>query len=73
MAIKIQKIIGEHGLQAVQCINGGCPAAILTDNGDIIVQGYILTVEERASLGQPAGEDYVRMPRHTFEKIAAQL
>jgi len=69
----IQKIIGENGVLPRLCANGQCPAAILADNGDVFVQGYVPASSEGAVLNAPAGESFVRMPRATFEKIARQV
>jgi hypothetical protein len=50
-----------------------CPAAILTDGGSVVIQGYTLSVADRSQLADPAGEDFVRMPLAVFEKIARQV
>jgi len=69
----IQKIIGEHGVQQQLCRGGLCPAAIIADNGDVFVQGFVPAPAEGAALTAPIGEGFVRMPRATFEKIARQV
>jgi hypothetical protein len=69
----IQKIIGENGALPQLCGNGQCPAAILADNGDVFVQGYVPAPAEGDALAAPAGEGFVRMTRTTFEKIARQV
>ena len=71
--MKIQKIIGENGVMPQLCGRGACPAAILADNGDVFVQGYIPAPAEGAQLTAPTGESFVRMSRATFEKIARQV
>lgn len=71
--MKIQKIIGETGVLPQLCARGACPAAILAENGDVFVQGYVPAPDEGAVLIAPAGEYFVRMPRATFEKIARQV
>ena len=68
--MKIQKIIGENGTMPQLCGRASCPAAIIADNGDVFVQGYIPAAGERVQLTAPEGENFVRMPRATFEKIA---
>ena len=55
------------------CGRGACPAAIIADNGDVFVQGYVPGSSENAVLTAPAGETFVRMPRAVFEKIARQV
>jgi hypothetical protein len=71
--MKIEKIISETGILPQLCGNGACPAAVLADNGDVFVQGYTLAPGESAELTAPAGENFVRMSRTTFEKIARQV
>ena len=69
--MKITKIIGENGAMPRMCNKGACPAAILAENGDVFVQGYIPVAGEE--LNAPIGEGFVRMPRATFEKIARHV
>ena len=71
--MNITKIIGENGVLPQLCGRGSCPAAILADNGDVFVQGYVPAPVEEAALPAPAGESFVRMPRAVFEKIARQV
>jgi hypothetical protein len=55
------------------CRGGGCPAAILTDGESIVIQGYTLSAADRSQLTVPTGEDFVKMPKAVFEKIAHQV
>ena len=71
--MKITHIIGEQGAMPQQCRNGACPSALLADNGDVFVQGFIPAPSEGAELTAPVGEAFVRMPRAVFEKIARQV
>jgi hypothetical protein len=71
--VNIQKIIGEKGEMPQLCGSGSCPAAILTEGGDLFVQGYVPSENESAQLSGPAGESFVKMPREVFEKIARQV
>ena len=71
--MKIERIIGEHGTMPQLCNRGACPAAIVTAEGDLFVQGYSLEAAEAAELTAPPGEGFVRMSRETFEKIARQV
>jgi hypothetical protein len=71
--MNIQKIIGEHGAMPQLCNNAACPAAILTEEGDVFVQGYLPDKEQSRSLSAPAGEGFVRMSKETFSKIVEQL
>jgi hypothetical protein len=70
--MKIQKIIGENGVMPQFCNGGSCPAAVVTD-GDIFIQGYVPASGERSQLSAPSGEEFVKMPRAVFEKIARQV
>lgn len=69
----IHKIIGEHGALSQLCRGGACPAAVLTAEGDVLVQGELLQGEESGQLAAPTGEGFVKMPRATFEKIARHV
>jgi hypothetical protein len=71
--MNILTIIGENGVAPQLCNQGGCPAAILTDDDTVVIQGYIPTEADRKQLRGPAGEDFVKMPRAVFEKIARQV
>jgi hypothetical protein len=71
--MKIQKIIGENGTMPQLCGRGACPAAILAENGDVFVQGYVPAPGESSELNAPVGESFVRMSRTTFDKIARQV
>jgi hypothetical protein len=71
--MKIQKIIGERGEQPQLCNGGGCPATILTEGDNVVIQGYTLSAADRADLSDPKGEDFVKMPRAVFEKIARHV
>jgi hypothetical protein len=71
--MKIQKIFGENGAMPQLCGKGQCPAAILADNGDVFIQGYVPDAADAAQLGAPVGETFVRMTRETFDKIARQV
>lgn len=69
----IKTIIGPNGTMPQLCNGGACPAAILAENGDVFVQGYLPTTTENAVLTAPSGESFVRMSRETFAKIAKQV
>ena len=71
--MKVQKIFGEAGALPQLCGNGQCPAAILGDDNNVYVQGYIPAPGESAVLTAPTGETFVRMPRATFEKISRHV
>jgi hypothetical protein len=71
--MKIEKIISEKGVVPELCNGGACPAAILTDGDTVFIQGYIASAEDRNHLTGPAGEDFVKMPRAVFERIAREV
>ena len=71
--MKIHKIIGANGEMPRLCNGGGCPAAILTEGDNVVIQGYTLSATDRSHLSDPTGEDFVKMPRAVFEKIARQV
>jgi hypothetical protein len=71
--MKIHKIIGEKGEMPQLCGSGSCPSAILTEGGDLFVQGYIPSNAENNHLSGPVGEGFVKMPREVFERIARQV
>ncbi|WP_411845618.1 hypothetical protein AAFN60_18545 [Roseibacillus persicicus] len=69
----IQKIIGENGPQDELCNGGSCPAAVVADDGNIYVQGYLPSPEAAATLIAPIGESFVGIPMDVAKKIAAQV
>ena len=69
----IHKIFGEKGEMPQLCNGGTCPAAILVEGDEVIIQGYVPSASEREQLTGPAGEDFVKMPRSVFERIARQV
>ena len=71
--MQIAKIIGEGGEMAQLCNGGTCPSAILVEGDDVFIQGYVPTPEERSQLVGPAGEDFVKMPKSVFQRIAQHV
>ncbi len=67
--MKIQRIVGENGDLSAPCSGGTCPTAILTEENEVFVQGYVLSDSENEKLNAPPGEGFVRIPRDTFDKI----
>jgi hypothetical protein len=59
------RLIGGSG-----CGNGPCPAVYETDNGTIVVQGFVVDAE-RAELVLPPGEGAVEIPRYILERALA--
>jgi hypothetical protein len=62
-------------LKADQCPDGEtCPRVFETNDGDVVVQGYILAGDEAPSIASPpAGENLVKMPRERFLEFARAL
>lgn len=64
---------------AIDCVidtsvgEGSCPAAIVADDGNIYVQGYLPSKEAAKTLTAPAGESFVSIPLAMAKKIAAQV
>ena len=69
----IKKILGEHGIQQEVCKGGACPAAIVADDGNIYIQGYIPNAEANAALQAPSGEAFVAIPLTVARRIASQV
>ena len=69
----IKTILGENGPQSQLCSGSQCPAAIVADDGNIYIQGYLPTSDAERSLSSPAGEGFVCMPIEVAKKIAAQV
>lgn len=69
----IQQILGENGPQQAVCNGGNCPAAVIADDGNVYMQGYIPGADAADTLEAPEGEAFVRIPMATLKKIAAQV
>lgn len=69
----IRSIIQENGAIPQLCKNGGCPSAVIADDGNVYVQGYHPSPEQQAALSAPRGEGFVRMPLEVLHRIAAYL
>jgi hypothetical protein len=69
----IQTIVGENGRLPQLCRGGACPAVIVTEEGDVFVQGVLPDAGESGQLTAPAGEGFVKMKLATFERIAKQV
>ena len=55
------------------CPGGGCPTVYEAEDGDYLVQGYILKNTDKSALGTPEGEDLVRLPKEFFEEMLKNL
>lgn len=52
---------------------GGCPTMYETSNGDIAIQGYQVSLPNKAEIGLPGGEDVVTIPREFAEAMARKI
>lgn len=52
------------------CGNGPCPAVFETENGTIVVQGFVVSAEQ-AGVSFPPGEAAVEIPRDVLERVFA--
>jgi len=53
------------------CNGGTCPTVYEASHlgGDVLVQGYVVSPEEAAEVGVPAGEALVRVPRSMLADV----
>jgi hypothetical protein len=56
--MKLKKIYSDWG---VGCKGGSCPTIYETEDGNIVVQGYIIT--EQTGVDVPDGETLVELPK----------
>lgn len=71
--MKIKKVINLAPDETVGCMGGNCPSFLLTDDGAVLVQGYMIKEDEKGSLNIPSGEDVVLMPVATLKALAERL
>jgi hypothetical protein len=57
---------------ANKCTSGACPTIYLTDNGTVVVQGYIVP-GERAGLEVADGENLVEIPLELLAEAVKNL
>lgn len=55
------------------CSGGNCPSFFLTDDGRVLIQGYVLAPEAKEGLGLPAGEDVVSLPASVLDQLVKGL
>ena len=56
--MEIRKVFGSDST----CSGGSCPTIYETDRNTFVVQGYILTKEDKEKLSLPVNEDVVELP-----------
>lgn len=52
-----------------QCRGGRCPAVFETGDGQLVVQGFRLSDEDRRQLDIPGDEDAVRIPKTLIDQL----
>ncbi len=71
--MKINKIVSLSPADTVGCMGGNCPSFLLTDNDEVLVQGYTIKEHEKGSLNIPSGEDVVLMPVATLKALVKRF
>ena len=71
--MRITKIIREVNLEnQTNCAGGQCPGLILTEDGNILIQGNLVAPGDRRAVQVPDHEDLVQIPRAVFENLIEQ-
>ena len=52
---------------------GNCPKVLQSEDGDYIIQGYVLESDSKEQLNSTDGEDIVRLPKEFVEKMVKAL
>ena len=52
---------------------GNCPKVLQSEDGDYIIQGYVLKSDEKKTLSAPNGEDIVRLPKEFVKEMVKAL
>lgn len=55
------------------CTSGNCPTLFVTDEGTVLVQGFVVEPSERSELSVPGGEDVIAMPVEALRALVRQL
>ena len=67
------KIIGEEGPKVQLCNGGSCPTLLVTEDGNVVIQGNKLNPEESSELNVPEHETFVKMPLATLQQMTKHL
>ncbi len=51
------------------CLTGSCPTIYKTENGDFVVQGFVLNNEDKQNLKIATNEDAVLIPKELLDKF----
>ena len=71
--MKISKIIGLEGPKPELCNGGGCPTLLLTEDGDVLIQGDRLNPKEDSQVTAPDHESFVKMPLATLQQLVKHI
>ena len=61
-----------HIISPAGCANAACPSLLITDAGQILIQGARLAAQDRSALVVPGHEDVVSIPREVFDGLLQQ-
>ena len=60
--------LGSDGSRA-RCGGGNCPTLFVTDDGNVLIQGYTMSSDDKNGLEIPSGEDIISMPISALETL----
>lgn len=52
-----------------QCGGGHCPRILIIENGDALVQGFVVDNATKKELDVPEGEDVIFVPKSVFQEF----
>jgi hypothetical protein len=52
-----------------QCAGGLCPKILIDDNGDALVQGYVIDDATKAKMNKNEDEDIVFVPKNIIQDL----
>ena len=55
------------------CGDGNCPTIYQTDRGTLLMQGYVLSTEEKTKLNIAENEDIVEIPSDFLKSFLATI
>lgn len=73
--MKIKKIVpaqatASNGGGVTGCMGGACPAIYETEDGNYLVQGLVLSQDQKLGVVLPHGEDAVLIPKGLLREFA---
>jgi hypothetical protein len=69
----IKKIELKEAGDTVGCMGGNCPSFLITESGDVLVQGYAVPSKDKEGLGIPPTEDVVCLPAPMLAALVKKL